>query len=212
MGRPPAAEAGDTRAAVLNASLTLFARHGFSGTSVRAIARAVGVSDGALYRHFPSKQAIFDEVLRQAGAGLLTSVLSTVDTDLAEHDPPAFLRAVSEALIKAWDSLQARQIASVLARALGDTHLEVIAATGGVRDQLARLFGRWIGEGRIDPARGTPDQLAWELFAPTAFVRLLYLHAEASSGTRRAGHELVRRHLEFFIGTVFGGSHDKETR
>lgn len=203
MGRPPAAEAGDTRAAVVSASLTLFARHGFGGTSVRAIARAVGVSDAALYRHFPSKQAIFDEVLRRAGGGLLTSVLSGTDAALAEHDPPEFLRTVAEALIRAWDELQARQIASVLARALGETHLEIIAATAQVRDQLAQLFRRWIDEGHIDPARGTPDQLAWELFAPSAFVRLLYLHAEADSATRRAGHELVRRHVAFFIDAVF---------
>jgi len=110
---------------------------------------------------------------------------------------------VSEALIRAWDEIEARQIASVLARALGETHLEIIAAMVRVRDQLAQLFRRWIDEGRIDPDRGTPEQLAWELFAPSAFVRLLYLHAEAEAATRRAGHELVRRHVEFFIDTAF---------
>ncbi|MEU2611484.1 helix-turn-helix domain-containing protein [Micromonospora sp. NPDC007271] len=212
MGRPPAAESGDTRAAVLDAALALFARHGFAGTSVRAIARAVGLSDAALYRHFPSKQAIFDEVLRQAGAGLLTSTLAGIDAALAEQDPPALLRAVAEALIRAWDEPRARQIASVVARALGDTHVETITATMQVRDQLAALFRRWIDQGHVASAKGSPDQLAWELFAPSAYVRLLYLHAEADAATRLAGHELVRRHLEFFIDTVFNGTDDKETR
>lgn len=212
IGRPPAAEARDTRAAVLDAALTLFARHGYAGTSVRTIARAVGLSDAALYRHFPSKQAIFDEVLQQAGAGLLTSTLSGTDITLAEHDPPAFLRAVAEALIRTWDQPQARQIASVIARALGDTHIEIITATMRVRDQLAALFGRWMDQGHIVPARGTPDQLAWELFAPSAYVRLLYLHAEADAATRLAGHEFVRRHLEFFIDTVFKATDDQETQ
>lgn len=210
VGRPPAAEAGNARAAVLTAALTLFARHGFAGTSVRAIARAADLSDAALYRHFPSKQAIFDEVLQQAGAGLLTSALSDTEVAWAEQDPPVFLRALAEALIRAWDEPRARQIASVVARALGDTHVETITATMRVRDQVAVLFGRWIDQGRIAPAKGTPDQLAWELFAPSAYVRLLYLHAEADAATRLAGHELVRRHLEFFIGTVFGATGTKE--
>lgn len=212
MGRPPAAEAGDTRAAVLNAALTLFARHGFGGTSVRAIARVVGVSEAALYRHFPSKQAIFDEVLQRADGGLLASQLSATDPAVADRDPPAFLRALAKALLQAWDEPQARQIASVLARALGETHVDIITATMRVREQLGRLFTRWIDQGHIDPAKGTPDQLAWELFAPSAYVRLLYLHAEANAGTRLTGRDLVHRHLEFFIATVFNGAHDKEIR
>lgn len=212
MGRPPGAEAGDTRAAVLDAALTLFAQHGFAGTSVRGIARVVGVSEAALYRHFPSKQAIFDEVLRRAGADVLDDALTGRDSALAEIDPAAFLREVAEAMIRAWDTVQARRIASVLARALGDTHIETIAATMRVRDQLAALFRRWIDQGRIDASVGTPEQLAWELFAPSAYVRLVYLHADSDGATRRAGNQLIRAHLEFFIGTVFQARAGEERR
>jgi AcrR family transcriptional regulator len=42
------------------AALHLFAQKGVAETSVRDIAAAAGVSDGALYRHFPSK----DELVR----------------------------------------------------------------------------------------------------------------------------------------------------
>ena len=212
MGRPPAAEAGDTRAAVLNAALLLFARHGFGGTSVRAIARVVRVSEAALYRHLPSKQALFDEVLQRADGGLLASQLSGMDAALADRDPPTFLRATAEVLLRGWDQPPARQIASVVARALGETHADIITATGRVRSQLGQLFAHWIDQGHIDPAKGTPDQLAWELFAPSAYVRLLYLHAEANAAIRLAGRDLVHRHLEFFIVTVFNGTHDKEIR
>jgi AcrR family transcriptional regulator len=203
LGRPPKAQAGDTRAAVLDAALTLFARHGFGGTSMRAIGRAVGVTEAALYRHFPSKQAIFDEVLSRAGSGLLAGQRGEVDAALADTDPRAFLRALAEALLRAWDKPQSRKIASVIARGLGETHLQVIAATEQVQDDLAVLFARWIEHGHIDPARGTPEWLAWELFAPTAYVRLVYLHAEADPATRAAGGRLVREHLQFFISVVF---------
>lgn len=43
-----------------NAALRLFARQGVAQTSVRDLAAAAGVSEGALYRHFPSK----DEMVR----------------------------------------------------------------------------------------------------------------------------------------------------
>ena len=46
--RPVAGEARDTRREILDTALELFAEHGFHATSIRAIARAVGVRESAL--------------------------------------------------------------------------------------------------------------------------------------------------------------------
>jgi AcrR family transcriptional regulator len=48
------------RQEILDAALDLFADRGFQGTSVRDIARAVGVNEATLYHYFPSKAAILD--------------------------------------------------------------------------------------------------------------------------------------------------------
>ncbi len=40
----------------------LFAERGFAGTSIEDIATAAGVTRGALYHHFPSKEAVFEAV------------------------------------------------------------------------------------------------------------------------------------------------------
>jgi AcrR family transcriptional regulator len=202
-GRPPKAVARDTRAELLEAALDLFARHGYAGTSIRAIAHAVGLSESVIYKHFANKQEIFDEVLYQAGTGLLIDRFAVIDPRLAGTDPAAFLRTVGDQLLAAWDEPRARRMTSVLARAVGDTHAQVIAAAGQVQQEIAHLFAGWMEAGRIRAGRGTPTQLAWELFAASAFVRLLYLHAEASAETRRAGHQLIRTHIEFVIATVF---------
>ena len=74
-GRPPKAEAGDTKDALLQAALGLFAEKGYEGTSVRAIAREVGLSESVLYAHFDSKRAIFDAVLAELGAASAVAVL-----------------------------------------------------------------------------------------------------------------------------------------
>ncbi|GAB4069789.1 TetR/AcrR family transcriptional regulator [Ancylobacter sonchi] len=47
-----------TRLRIEEAALRLFAARGVAGTSVRDIAEAVGVSEGALYRHFASKEEL----------------------------------------------------------------------------------------------------------------------------------------------------------
>jgi len=68
---------GYLRRQILGAALQLFARNGFQGTSMRALARAVGLSLASLYYYFPSKAAIlralyeergFEEALRELEA------------------------------------------------------------------------------------------------------------------------------------------------
>jgi len=51
------------RRVVLDAGLKLFAHHGYGATSVRQIAEEAGVSVGAVYHHFPDKEAIFRSLI-----------------------------------------------------------------------------------------------------------------------------------------------------
>ena len=57
------AEVQDRRELILSTAAEMFARKGLRATTVRGIADAVGVFSGSLYHHFPSKDAILDEVL-----------------------------------------------------------------------------------------------------------------------------------------------------
>ncbi len=50
---------------IVQAAVKLFAGKGFHGTSMRAIADAAGVSIGAIYHHFSSKDDVFLAILRQ---------------------------------------------------------------------------------------------------------------------------------------------------
>src|SRR5260370_38459678 len=47
------------RGRILEAALEVFARKGYHGASVDDIVRASGTSKGAVYHHFPNKEAVF---------------------------------------------------------------------------------------------------------------------------------------------------------
>jgi AcrR family transcriptional regulator len=76
-------------AQILRVAAPLFARHGFHGVSISELGAAAGISGPALYRHFPSKEALLSRMLVEISERLLAG-----GTALAERiDEPAGLLA-----------------------------------------------------------------------------------------------------------------------
>src|ERR1044071_2431872 len=65
----PRLDSEERRKAIVNAAVPLFARNGFSGTTTREIAEAAGISEALLFKHFPTKKALYREILRSGCEG-----------------------------------------------------------------------------------------------------------------------------------------------
>ena len=55
----------DTKEKILMTALHLFARDGYEAVSVRTIAEELGMTKGALYRHYKNKRDIFDSIVER---------------------------------------------------------------------------------------------------------------------------------------------------
>jgi len=69
----------DTAQVILDKSIPLFARSGFSGVSMRDIAKAVGISGAALYHHYPDKQSLYIAAMGHAFADKASSIGEALD-------------------------------------------------------------------------------------------------------------------------------------
>jgi AcrR family transcriptional regulator len=56
---------GERRAQIVAAARRVFSQHGYDGAKTLQIAREAGVSEALVYRHYPSKLALYRAVLRQ---------------------------------------------------------------------------------------------------------------------------------------------------
>jgi AcrR family transcriptional regulator len=79
--RTQAERSDATRAALVTAARPLFAQRGYAGVGTEEIARAAGVTRGALYHHFEGKRELFEAVYEQ------------IEIELAERIASGALRA-----------------------------------------------------------------------------------------------------------------------
>lgn len=99
MPRASAASAAQTAQNVLGAATELFASFGFNEVSVDDVAEASGVTRGAVYHHFRSKQGLFREVASRLQSTVASAVVEAADK--AAGDSCDQFRAGSHAFLDA---------------------------------------------------------------------------------------------------------------
>jgi AcrR family transcriptional regulator len=72
--------AEDRRAAILDAALEVFSRHGYNGASIDEIAGAAGISKALIYEHFPSKRELHVSLLERHTQDIFMRLAQTADT------------------------------------------------------------------------------------------------------------------------------------
>src|ERR1700685_434956 len=156
MGRIAGVAPAETRERLLAAAADVFAERGYDGTRVADIAAAAGVSNGAMYAHFPSKAELLAGALRTHGRRLLADVFAA--------DPD---RSITELLLVIGRWLPRRRDARgyllvealVAARRDEDVARPMRDYVGERSGWLADLVRVAQGDGDIDPAV-SPNALA----------------------------------------------------
>ena len=126
--------------AIEAAAFDLFARRGFQITTVRDVMRACGLTQGALYNHFSSKDDLLATIIRST-QGALEKECGEALT-MAGSDPVARLRALTHTYTRRHAR---RRIEAVVANRefewLDNTRLqEIRASRRRIRDMLVRVL------------------------------------------------------------------------
>jgi len=91
---------GDLRQALIAAAIGLTEEQGLEAVSVRALARRIGVSPGAPFRHFQSRTALLTAVAEEAQDRLMEAVAQSLSLTGEEEDPLNKFRAIGEGFLR----------------------------------------------------------------------------------------------------------------
>jgi TetR/AcrR family transcriptional regulator len=98
---PSRLPAEDRRRQLIETALNFFSRKGFDGTTTKEIAAAAGVNEAIIFRHFPSKQALYTAVLAyHHESGELDKTLAQWKTLMDANDDVGLLRTIAEQMME----------------------------------------------------------------------------------------------------------------
>jgi AcrR family transcriptional regulator len=190
-GEPSSAE-DPLRRQLLEAAARVFARQGYSGTRIQDIVKEAGLSTGAAYGRFRSK----DELLREAVIAR-TGRVAHVGTG----QPGARVADVIERLARLssdplGDDEAVRLEAFVTARREPDVAAAVIEAQAGWREAIQPVVDQAVVDGTVAPG---VDPEAVLYFVRTMALGLLLQRAAGLTGPDPAAwQDLVRRIVASF--------------
>lgn len=152
------------REQVAAAALARFAEKGFQRTSMADIIEASGLSAGAIYLHFESKQQIVLAVARRVLSRRLGDLQSVGDE--TPIDPVAMLELILDGMVD--DLLDARLVPQVWGEATTDPELAALVTDifATVRGALTHYLTAWAGR------RGVADPGAWAASAIPVMLAL----------------------------------------
>ena len=193
-------EAALTRAAIVEAGLACFDRHGIAGTTLYDIAAEAGVTKGAVYHHFRGKHAILHELRDQFSLPLLDAA----DTELLHGGSVPALARIEHFMVSVIEDLERdgrkRRVLAVMlfkCEYVGEIAVEL---AGNVRNstRLIKAFGAAyrtaLAEGElahdVDPAAAG---LETTMFF-SGLLRLWLLHG-ARSALRRNARAAIAGHV-----------------
>jgi AcrR family transcriptional regulator len=94
--RRPSAD--ERREAILREGLSCFAARGFSGTTTREVAARVGITEAALYRYFPSKEALYSAIIESKIEG--PPLIERLADDAARRDDVAVFTGLARGMLE----------------------------------------------------------------------------------------------------------------
>ncbi len=200
--------AGNTKERILEIALELFAQSGYLGTSMSDIAKQLGITKGALYKHYTSKQKILDSIVER---------MNKMDYERAEkyempeteldgfaeaymHTPIGKIRAYSMAQFDHWTKERF------------SANFRKMLTLEQYRDpKLAQLYHDYLATGpteymaaifrKLTDSDESAMQLALEFYGPMFLLYSIYDGAEK----KEAVALLLNAHIDRFIAKIESG-------
>ena len=197
--------AGDTKERILETALELFAHSGYLGTSMSDIANRLGITKGALYKHYTSKQEILDSIVERMNK---TDYERAEEYDMPETRPDGFAEAYMHTPIEKIRSYSMAQFDHWTKERFSSNFRKMLTLEQYRDPKLAGLYHDYLAVGpteymaavfrKMTDSDEEAMQLALEFYGPMFLLYSIY----DGSIDKESVATLLSSHIERFISRI----------
>ena len=193
-----------TKDKILIEALSLFSVSGFSGVSVRDIAKAVGIRESAIYKHYKNKQQLFDTIV-EVSAGRIDSLQEELiskfnhNVNTKEVFP---ISIIQEIYCNIFLFYLTDDILSKFRRMMTIEHLKDNELNRKFKDMFiektlsyqSEVFRNLINEGKVNGTN--PDIMAIHFYSP---IFMLFFRYDSEDDKIDDALNLIKKHIQEFF-------------
>lgn len=204
--------AGDTKERILETALTLFAQNGYLGTSMNDIAGQLGITKGALYKHYASKQEILNSIVERMNK---MDYERAEEYEMPETEPDGFAEAYQNTPATKIRAYSMAQFHHWTAEPFSSNFRKMLTLEQYRDPKFAQLYHDYLATGpteymaaifrKMTDSDASAMQLALEFYGPMFLLYSVYDGAEDKS----AVPALLEKHINRFIHRLEGERTDQ---
>ena len=193
-----------TKDKILIEALSLFSVSGFSGVSVRDIAKAVGIRESAIYKHYKNKQQLFDTIV-EVSAGRIDSLQEELiskfnhNVNTKEVFP---ISIIQEIYCNIFLFYLTDDVLSKFRRMMTIEHLKDNELNKKFKDMFiektlsyqSEVFRTLINEGKVNGTN--PDIMAIHFYSP---IFMLFFRYDSEDDKIDEALNLIKKHIQEFF-------------
>ncbi len=204
--RSPRLSSADRRNSIISAAKSVFARYGLEGARTQQIAKAAGVSEALLFRHFTSKTQIYRAVLRDVIADQNANFSAIGSFEASTEGLLEIIRKLVEHALKGIDATNVEGMRMVVGSLAGDGGYARLVYRRAIRlslPGLERALAAAHEEGALTGARLSPINAAAFLEHIGTMMLLAHYHKRTTI-PYDADERIVRRDAILFCARGLG--------
>ena len=200
--------AGDTKERILETALELFAQSGYLGTSMSDIAKELGITKGALYKHYTSKQEILNSIVERMNK---MDYERAEEYEMPESEPDGFAEAYLQTPIQKIRAYSMAQFDHWTKESFSSNFRKMLTLEQYRDPKLAQLYHGYLATGpteymaaifrKLTDSDETAMQLALEFYGPMFLLYSVY----DGAGEKESIAPQLRTHIDRFIAKIESG-------
>lgn len=206
--------AGDTKERILEIALELFSQSGYLGTSMSDIANRLGITKGALYKHYSGKQEILDSIVERMNK---MDYERAEEYEMPESEPDGFAEAYQHTSIEKIRTYSMAQFDHWTKDTFSSNFRKMLTLEQYRDPKLMQLYHDYIATGpteymaaifrKLTDSDEDAMQLALEFYGPMFLLYSVYDGADDKESVTA----MLKTHIDRFIDKIESGRRKQET-